>query len=311
MEQRCCVGVDVAKRHWDVAVAGCAGVRRFTSDAEGLAQTLAHLKSLEPAVVCLEATGGYERSLRMALHQCELPVCVVNPRQVRDFARAVGQLAKTDAIDAQVIARFAAMLGPEPTEPPHPGQERLKSLRARRQQVVHSLTQEKNRLGTAADQETRRSIEQAIEFYQRQLMDLDERIAQAMAADPQFKRRLELLTSVPGVGAVTAAGLIAELPELGSMNRGQAAKLVGLAPINRDSGTLRGKRMIGGGRSHVRRSLYMATIVATRHNRLIKAYYQQLLSRGKAKMTALVACMRKLLLILNAMIKNQTPWKEA
>ena len=203
------------------------------------------------------------------------------------------------------------MMDPEPVEPPNPGQERLKSLRARRQQVVQSLTQEKNRLVTAADAETRASIQQAIDFYNQQLAQLDERIAELTAADPEFKRRMNLLVSVPGVGAVTAAGLLAELPELGSMNRGQAAKLVGLAPINRDSGMLRGKRMIGGGRSQVRRSLYMATIVATQHNRLIRRHYQQLLARGKAKMTALVACMRKLLLILNAIVKNQTPWIEA
>jgi transposase len=176
---------------------------------------------------------------------------------------------------------------------------------------VQSLTQEKNRLGTAADAETRASIQQAIDFYNQQLAQLDQRMAELTAADPEFRRRMSLLTSVPGVGAVTAAGLLAELPELGSMNRGQAAKLVGLAPFNRDSGALRGKRMIGGGRSQVRRSLYMATIVATQHNRLIRRHYQQLLARGKAKMTALVACMRKLLLILNAIIKNQTPWREA
>jgi transposase len=311
VSKSCCIGVDVSKRHWDAAVHGQSGVRRFTADEAGVAELLAWLKELSPSLVCIEATGGYERLLREALHQQGVAVSVVNPRQVRDFARAVGQLAKTDSIDAAMIARFAATFRPEPEDPPNPGQERLRALRARRQQVVQSLTQEKNRLGTAPDAESRSSIQQAIDFYQRQLAELDQRIAEATAADPQLKRRMNLLVSVPGVGAVTAAALLAELPELGSMNRGQAAKLVGLAPINRDSGTLRGKRMIGGGRSQVRRSLYMATIVATQHNGLIRRHYQQLLHRGKAKMTALVACMRKLLLILNAMIKNQTPWKEA
>jgi transposase len=310
VSKRCCVGVDVSKRHWDAAVSSRQGVRRFTADAAGAAALLAWIEELSPTLVCLEATGGYERLLREALHERGVAVSVVNPRQIRDFARATGQLAKTDAIDAHVIARFAATLGPAPEQPPNPAQERLRALRARRQQVVQSLIQEKNRLGTAPDAEARRSIEQAIDFYDRQLRDLDARIAELTAADPEFRRRLDLLVTVPGVGAVTAAGLLAELPELGAMNRGQAAKLVGLAPLNRDSGTLRGKRMIGGGRAQVRRSLYMATIVATQHNRLIRDHYQQLLKRGKAKMTALVACMRKLLLILNAMIKNQTPWNE-
>ncbi len=267
-------------------------------------------KELNPQLVCLEATGGYERLLRDALHQRKLPVSVVNPRQVRDFARAQGELAKTDAIDAAVIARFAATFHPQPDDPPTPAQERLRALRARRQQVVHSLTQEKNRLATAPDEETRKSVRDAIDFYDRQLKDLDRRIAEITTADPVFRERLALLVSVPGVGMVNATGLLAELPELGAMNRGQAAKLVGLAPINRDSGTLRGKRMIGGGRVHVRRSLYMATIVATKHNKLIRRHYQQLLARGKSKMTALIACMRKLLLILNAMIKNNSHWKD-
>lgn len=305
------IGIDVAKRHWDVVVEGRHGVRRFKADAAGLATLLLWLEDLHPTLVCLEATGGYERMLREALHQQGISVSVVNPRQIRDFARALGQLAKTDEIDAAMIARFAATFNPEPDEPLTPNQERLRSLRARRQQVVHSLTQEKNRLETAPDAEAKESIQQAIDFYDRQLRDLNERIAELTRTDPDMRRRLDLLITVPGVGAVTAAGLLAELPELGTLNRGQAAKLVGLAPINRDSGSLRGKRMIGGGRAQVRRSLYMATLVATKHNPLIRSHYQQLIQRGKAKMTALVACMRKLLLILNAMIKNQSPWKNS
>jgi transposase len=304
------VGIDVAKDHWDVAVGGRRGVRRFTADASGLAALIPWLEQLEVTLVCLEATGGYERALRESLQQRTIPLSVVNPRQIRDFARSTGELAKTDAIDAGMIARFAATFHPEPDEPPTPSQERLRSLRARRQQVVQSLTQEKNRLGTAPDAEARESIREAVDFYDRQLDELDRRIAEFTRVDPAFRERLALLVTVPGVGAVTAAALLAELPELGAMNRGQAAKLVGLAPLNRDSGSLRGKRMIGGGRTQVRRSLYMATIVATRHNTLIRRHYQQLLARGKAKMTALVACMRKLLLILNAMIKTNSPWRE-
>lgn len=305
------VGIDVSKQHWDVAVTTERRVRRFAADAAGLAELMAWLAPLGPKLICLEATGGYERELCAALHRERLPVSVVNPRQIRDFARARGELAKTDAIDAAMIACFAATFNPEPDEPSSPAQQRLRALRARRQQVVHSLTQEKNRLGTAPDDETRESIKEAIGFYDQQLRDLDKRIAELTAAEPVFQRRLELLVTVPGIGLVTATGLLAELPELGALNRGQAAKLVGLAPINRDSGTLRGKRLIGGGRVQVRRSLYMATIVATKHNAPIRRHYLQLIARGKAKMTALVACMRKLLLVLNAMIKNNSPWKES
>jgi transposase len=302
-------GVDVSKWHWDLAVDGRSGVQRFDADDAGLRRLLECLEEVRPTLVCLEATGGYERTLRDALVERGVPTSTVNPRQVRDFARASGQLAKTDKIDAAVIARFAAAFDPEADEPLSAEQQRLRSLRARRQQVVQALTQEKNRLGTA-DAETRESIRRAIKFYEDELKDLDGRIAELTRSDPELRRRMNLLVTVPGVGAVTAAGLLADLPELGAMNRGQAAKLVGLAPLNRDSGTLRGKRMIGGGRAQVRRSLYMATLVATKHNRLIRSHYRQLIGRGKAKMTALVACMRKLLLILNAMIKNQTPWKE-
>jgi transposase len=308
--KRCFVGIDVSKWHWDLAVDGRRGVRRFNADDDGMRQLLACLEDVQPALVCLEATGGYERALREAIAERGVPTSTINPRQIRDFARASGQLAKTDKIDAAVIARYAAAFDPPADQPPSAEQQRLRSLRARRQQVVQSLTQEKNRLGTA-DAQTRESIRRAIKFYEDELQDLDRRLAELTGKDPEFRRRRDLLVTVPGVGAVTAVGLLAELPELGAMNRGQAAKLVGLAPLNRDSGTLRGKRMIGGGRAPVRRSLYMATLVATRHNRLIRNHYRQLLGRGKAKMTALVACMRKLLLILNAIIKNQTAWKDA
>lgn len=304
-----CVGIDVSKRHWDAAADG--RVRRFNADQAGLGELVAWLEGVGPTLVCLEATGGCEAALVEELHRRGFPTAVVNPRQVRDFARATGQLAKTDAIDARVIARFAASVDPEPDQPRSDAQRRLKALRARRQQVQQTLTQEKNRLGAARDEEAREWTRRSIGFLQDQLEEIDLRLAELTRQDPEFRRRHDLLVSVPGVGATTAAGLIAELPELGAMNRGEAAKLVGLAPVNRDSGTLRGKRMIGGGRVSVRRALYMATLVATRHNPVIRAHYQQLIARGKAKMTALVACMRKLLLILNAILKKQTPWNHA
>lgn len=302
------IGVDVSKSYWDVAIAGQKSVHRFTANAEGCQQLLTMLSTLGPERVCLEATGGWERTLVAELHERGLSVSVVNPRQVRAFARAQGQLAKTDRLDAQVIAQFAARMQPAPHEPSGENQEKLRSLRARRQQVVDMIIQERNRLGTQPDRDARRSIQEAIDFYQKQLKTLDEQIRQVVQLDPRFRERLSLLVSVPGVGPTTAAALMADLPELGQLNRRQAARLAGLAPLNRDSGTLRGKRMIGGGRAGVRRGLYMATLVATKHNPVIRGFYRQLLQRGKAKMTALTACMRKLLLMLNAILKQNKPW---
>lgn len=306
--ERVWVGIDVSKAHWDVAVTGQKTVRRFTADAQGCQQLLILLSTLQPEQVCLEATGGWERTLVGRLHEHGLPVSVVNPRQVRDFARARGQLAKTDRLDAHIIAQFAALMQPASQEPRGESQEKLRSLRARRQQVVDMLTQEKNRLATQPDRDAKRSIQEAIDFYQKQLKALDEQLRQVIQLDPHFQERLSLLVSVPGVGTTTAAALMADLPELGLLNRRQAARLAGLAPLNRDSGTLRGKRMIGGGRPGVRQGLYMATLVATKHNPVIRDFYQQLLKRGKAKMTALTACMRKLLLMLNAIVKQNHPW---
>lgn len=310
MTKKLYVGIDVAKSHWDVAIEGESNTRRFKSDKQGAKQLTDWLKELTPTLICLEATGGYEAMLVEWLHSQGFALRVMNPRQIRDFARAIGQLAKTDKIDALVIARFGATIQPDPQEPTSENQRRLHSLRARRQQIVQMIVQEKNRLSTVRDLAIRELIQQAIKFYEEQLREINEQLTKLTQSDPEFQQRHKLLVSVPGIGNVTATNLIADLPELGAMNRGQAAKLVGIAPINRDSGSLRGKRMIGGGRPTVRRGLFMATLVATRHNRVIREHYQQLLKRGKAKMTALVACMRKLLLIINAIIKNKTEWNE-
>jgi transposase len=311
LEERTWVGIDVAKAHWDVAVHGRQHVDRYASDAEGRRQLLAAIAELPAVQVCVEATGGYERTLVAALRERGVAVSIVNPRQIRDFARAAGQLAKTDALDARVIVRYGAAMRPAASETLGENQEKLRALRTRRQQVSEALVQEKNRLSTQIDRDARQSIEEAVDFYQRQLQSLEEQLAQLMHADPAFRQKLDLLVSVPGVGPTTAAALTAELPELGRLNRRQAARLVGLAPINRDSGTLRGKRMIGGGRATVRKGLYMATLVAAKHNPVIRAFYQRLLQQGKAKMVALTACMRKLLLILNAIVKTNQPWKNA
>ena len=311
LEERTWVGVDVSKASWDVAIHERKHVERYASDADGCRQLLEAIATLPAVQVCVEATGGYERALVAALRERAVVVSIVNPRQIRDFARAAGQLAKTDAIDARMIARYGAAMRPAASETLGENQEKLRALRTRRQQVSEALVQEKNRLSTSIDRDARQSIEEAVEFYRRQLQARDEQLAQLMQADPAFRKKLDLLVSVPGVGPTTAAALTAELPELGRLNRRQAARLVGLAPINRDSGTLRGKRMIGGGRATVRKGLYMATLVAAKHNPVIRAFYQRLLQQGKAKMVALTACMRKLLLILNAIVKTNQPWKHA
>jgi transposase len=307
--QEITIGIDVAKTHWDVATSNQKKVERFSADAEGLARLLVWIRKLTPQLICLEATGGCESRLVDALHEARLPVKVINPRQIRDFARSCGQLAKTDEIDARIIALFAVKMDHlTPDEPLPENQKKLRDLQARRKQVVSTLTQEKNRLGSTFNPAVRPAVEQAIEFYQQQREELDRQINELLNSDADMKRQQQLLVTVPGVGSVTAANLLAELPELGRLNRGQAAKLVGLAPINRDSGQFRGKRMIGGGRASVRQALFMATLVATRFNPVIKTHYHHLLQQGKCKMVALTACMRKLLLIINAMIKANSPW---
>lgn len=302
------VGIDVSKSQWDAAVHGLATTRNFQANRRGLKQLLAWLRSVGPKLVCLEATGAYHQLLVDGLQQGGYPVAVVNPRQVRDLARSRGQLAKTDRIDALMIARYAAMNELSPDEPLSEKQRELKALQARRQQVADSRVQEKNRFEATLNHHSRASIRQAIQFYDKQLKALDRQIKELIRQDAQFQRRAELLTSVPGIGPTTAAALQAQLPELGQLDRGQVAKLAGLAPINRDSGTLRGKRMIGGGRVGVRRALFMATLVAARYNPTFKKHYQHLLAKGKAKLVALTACMRKLLITLNAMLKNNSPW---
>lgn len=306
--ERTWVGIDVSKSHWDVAVYGNKRVRRFTADSFGGQQLIAILNEQGLTHVCLEATGGYEQRLVAVLHEHGKHVSVVNPRQVRDFARAQGRLAKTDQIDAQVIAEFATTMNPMPYEKPSENQEKLRSLRVRRQQVIGTLVQEKNRLTTVRGEDARQSIQESIDFYQKQLKSLDMQIRQLVKSDAELQRRISLMVAVPSIGDVTAAALLAEIPELGTLNRRQAGRLSGLAPINRDSGMFRGKRMIGGGRAGVRQAIYMATLVATKHNPVIRDFYQRLLSRGKAKMTALTACMRKLLLILNAILKENKTW---
>jgi transposase len=259
-------------------------------------------------LVCLEATGGLERLLVKELQRRGIPVAVVNPRQIRDFAKALNRLAKTDRLDAHTIALFAQRMQPQPTAPFSENAEKLQALTTRRRQVRDLLIQEQNRLARTWDPEIRQLIQRAIDLYQQQLKELSAQIERLLDADAQFQHTAQIIRSTPGIGPVATAALIAELPELGQLNRQQVARLVGVAPINRDSGQLRGKRMTGGGRSALRHCLYMPTLVAIKHNPKIKAFYQRLLQHGKPKMVALIAAMRKLLVILNLMVKNNQTW---
>lgn len=302
------VGIDVAKRQLDFYQSAdrVSGVE--TNDAAGHQRLIQQFRQQRVTFVCLEATGGYEQPLVAALQAACLDVAVVNPRLPRDFARAMNQLAKTDQLDARVLALFAERMQPEPTPLGSTAARELRNLVSRRDQLQGLLQQEVNRLEHAAP-ELRDSHEQTIEFLRAQLQAIDARIAERMTTDTQFQAQAARIESVPGLGPKTAAALVAELPELGRINRRQIARLVGVAPVNRDSGTLRGKRMTGGGRPSLRRKLFMPTMVAVRHNPTIRAFYERLLRKGKSKMVALIACMRKLLTILNTLARNQTNWR--
>lgn len=309
-----CIGIDVSKRHLDVAIRREADGRtaeeaiRFVNAAEGIEELTDRLQNVDPDRIVLEATGGYERPVAAALAAAGLPVAIVNPRQTRDFARATGRLAKTDEIDAGVLALFAERIRPEVRPVASVDQEAFAALVARRRQLREMKTAEENRLQTAPSDAVRRDIEEHLSFLERRLAETEEQIDEAVEESPMWQKEEELLCSVPGVGQTTAHVLLAELPELGEANRQEIAKLVGVAPLNADSGQRRGQRTTWGGRASVRSALYMATLVATRHNRHIRDFYQRLIGRGKAKKKALVACMRKLLVILNTMVKNGTPW---
>ena len=265
------------------------------------------LAELAPTLVVLEATGGLETFLVGELAGAQLPVVVVNPRQVRDFAKAVGKLAKTDALDAQVLAHFGEATKPDLRPLPDDSTRELQALLARRRQVVEMVTAEKNRCRTAT-QRLQPQIQEHIRYMEKQLKELEQGLSELLSSSPVWRTKEKLLGSVPGVGPVLTVTLLAGLPELGRLDRREIASLVGVAPFNRDSGTLRGKRTVWGGRSSVRATLYMATLAATRYNSVMRAFYQRLLEAGKPKKVALTACMRKLLTILNAMLKHNLSW---
>jgi transposase len=302
------VGIDVAKRRFDLAIESKQRVQQFDNDTKGIQRCCKILQELKPKLIVMEPTGGYEAPLVAELQAAGLPVAVVNARKIREFARASGQLAKTDKLDAQIIARFAAVLQPPAQEAQDQQMRAMRTLVARRHQLVQMHTAETNRMEHARDRAVGHSIRTILRAIVRQMNRIDQQIRGHIASMPELKRKHQQLESVPGIGETTAALLVTELTELGRLNRRQIAALLGVAPINRDSGTYRGKRMTGGGRRALRARLFMPTLVATRHNPVIRQFYQRLLQKGKAKMTAVIAAMRKMLTIINTMLARNETW---
>jgi transposase len=308
MGQQKFIGIDVCKARLDVAFRPGGEALTVSNDARGIARLLKIVKSAEPDCVVLEATGGFELRLLEELSANSVPVVLVNPRQVRQFARASGRLAKTDTIDAAVLAHFAEVMQPSERLLPDAKTRELRALLARRRQLVEMITAETNRK-THALEVVRQGIAVTIRCLKRQVAILDREVAGFIQQMPAWRRKAELLRTTPGVGPITSATLLAQLPELGALNRKQIAALVGVAPFNRDSGMMRGQRRIWGGRSQVRTVLYMCTVAALRRNPVIQAFYQRLRAAGKPGHVAVVACMHKLIMILNAMLNQGTSWR--
>lgn len=304
------IGIDVSKAQLDVACRPDNLSFTFHNDPEGIANLVGELRKLAPTLVVLEASGGFQMPLAAALAVAKIPFAVINPRQVRDFAKSTGQLAKTDNIDAQVLAHFAEAVRPEPRPLPDETTRQMEALVTRRRQLIEMLVAERNRAAQAPTKAVRASIKQHVEHLQRLVADTDDDISQAIQKSPAWREKDDLLRSAPGIGPVLSATLQAALPELGKLNQREIAKLVGVAPLNNDSGQRRGVRRIRGGRAAVRNVLYMATLTATRFNPVIKNFYKRLLAGGKPQKVAITAAMRKLLIILNTMVKTKTAWKE-
>jgi transposase len=305
------VGIDVSKATLDVAILPTEKHFVVGNDEEGIDELLGKLTGQEfaGALVVLEASGGFERPVVAALAASGVALFVVNPRQARDFARATGKLAKTDRIDAFVLARFAEAIRPTPRAIPGPEAREFQEILARRRQIIRMMTAEKNRLGATTSKAVRGRIQAHVRWLQKELSRTDRDLDETIEESPTLKGNETLLRSVPGVGPLLCRTLLAELPELGSLSSRELSALVGVAPLNRDSGTLRGRRTVWGGRAKVREALYMGALIASRHNPQIKEFYERLLETGKPKKVALVACMRKLLTVLNAMMRERTPWR--
>jgi transposase len=297
------VGIDVSKDTLDIATLPGREFWSHTYDQKGLKALLQRLQKLKPALIVIEACGGWEKRLLKALIQAELPLCRINPRQIRDFARSTGQLAKTDKIDAHILAKYAKTLNPDPKPIPDAETQALAELMTRRQQISDMIVAEKNRL-RIVNSALQRDIRKHIDWLTKSLKNIDQDIDRMIRSNPRWNGLDQALQSVVGVGPVASRTLLADLPELGQINRKQVASLAGVAPLCRDSGKMHGKRAVWGGRAKVRCGLYMATLVATRHNQKIQLFYQRLLAQGKPKKLALVASMRKLLVILNAIARD-------
>jgi transposase len=302
------VGIDVCKSRLEVAVRPDNTRWTVSNEEKGIVDLAGRLRDLKPTMVVLEATGGLQAALVAVLGEAKLPVVVVNPRQVRDFAKATGRLAKTDAIDADVIAHFGEAVRPEVRPLKDAEAQELSDLLARRRQLVDMLTAEKNRLNTASKR-IRKDIQAHIAWLEKRLEDVNADLSKSIKQTPVWRQKDEILRSTPSVGPVLSVTLLAGLPELGSLNRREVANLVGVAPLNRDSGQFHGKRCVWGGREDVRSVLYMSTLAAVRCNPVIRAFYQRLTDAGKEHKVALTACMRKLLVILNSMVKTGATWR--
>lgn len=305
------IGIDVSKRTLEIAIHETGESWSCNNSAEECAGLVLKLKQLQATSIVLEATGGFETLVTATLAAADLPVIVVNPRQVRDFAKATGQLAKTDLIDARVLAHFAVAIDPQPRLAKSAEAQHLEALLVRRRQLVEMIVAEKNRLANNRDRAVVKDLKIHIVWLERRLKSSDDELQRVLKDSPAWSQHDALLRSVPGVGPVLSLTLLAQLPELGQLNRRQVAKLVGVAPFNRDSGQWRGSRHIWGGRAAIRSPLFMATLCAIRINPTIKSFYQRLIKVGKAPKVAITACMRKLLTILNLMIKTQTSWRTA
>lgn len=301
------VGIDVSKKGLDLDCYPDTYKSHFSNDEAGHGALVDMLAPLQPKLIVVEATGGLEMGAVARLAAAQLPIVVINPRQARDFAKALGILAKTDEVDAHVLARFAQAVKPALRPVKTSDMRELEEVLTRRRQLVEMVTAEQNRRAQVSSRMAK-EIDEHVLWLKRRIKGADTDLGNAIKSSPAWQAKANLLSSIPGIGPVTMVTLLAELPELGELNRREIAALVGICPFNRDSGNYRGKRRIWGGRATVRAALYMAALVATRHNPTIKEFYQKLLNVGKVKKVALVACMRKLLTTMNAMVQNNTPW---
>lgn len=311
MSQKTNIGIDVSKKSFDVFIHETKEHKTFEMNKEHIRKSIQWMKKQKPKLIALESTGGYERTLVVELLSAKLPVSVINPRYIRDFAKSTGQLAKTDKIDAQIIAYYAERIEPEIKTTLSEQHDKLKALVSRRRQLVDLRVAEKNRKEHIHHQEIGQSIKTVIEQLTEEINRIEEMMSDHVSSDPEIHAKVQTIISTPGIGETTALSIVAELPELGQLNRRQIAALVGVAPMNRDSGQFKGKRMTGGGRKTIRKALFMAMLAVIQFNPKLKAFYQKLVNSGKKKMVALIATMRKLLVILNTMLKNNQNWKSS